>query len=45
VRPLRIAVLAATAGFLLATALALWTAQTHPAWLRISPPAAQAPGR
>lgn len=34
VRPVRIAVLAATAGFLLATALALWTAQTHPGWLR-----------
>jgi hypothetical protein len=34
VRPVRIAVLAATAGFLLATALALWTAQTHPGLLR-----------
>ena len=45
VRPVRVAVLAATAGFLLATALALWTAQTHPGWLRISPPAAHAPQR
>jgi hypothetical protein len=44
VRPVRIAVLAATAGFLLATALALWTAQTHPGWLRLTP-AAQAPRR
>jgi hypothetical protein len=35
VRPVRIAVLAAAAGFLLATALALWTAQTHPGWLRV----------
>jgi hypothetical protein len=45
VRPLRIAWLAATAGFLLATALALWTAQTHPGWLRMSPAPAQAPQR
>ena len=45
VRPLRIAVLAAAAGFLLATALALWTAQTHPGWLRIAPPTAHAPQR
>ncbi|HUM11081.1 MAG TPA: FHA domain-containing protein [Myxococcaceae bacterium] len=44
-RPLRLAVLAATAGFLLATALALWTAQTHPGWLRLSRPAAHAPAR
>jgi hypothetical protein len=44
-RPMRIAVLAAAAGFLLATALALWAAQTHPAWLRIAPPAAHAPQR
>jgi hypothetical protein len=44
VRPVRIAVLAATAGFLLAAALALWTAQTHPGWLRLTP-AAQAPRR
>ena len=44
VRPVRIAVLAATAGFLLATALALWTAQTHPGWMRLTP-AAQAPRR
>jgi len=41
VRPIRIAVLAATAGFLLATALALWTAQTHPGWLRIGTPTPQ----
>ena len=39
VRPLRIAVLAAAAGFLLATALALWTAQAHPGWLRPLAPA------
>ena len=44
VRPVRVAVLAATAGFLLATALALWSAQTHPGWLRMTP-AAQAPRR
>lgn len=34
VRPVKVAVLAGVAGFLLATALALWTAQTHPGWLR-----------
>lgn len=46
VRPVKIAVLAATAGFLLATALALWTAQTHPGWLRpLTAPAARAPQR
>jgi hypothetical protein len=45
VRPVRIAVLAAAAGFLLATALALWAGQTHPTWLRIAPPAAHAPQR
>jgi len=46
VRPLRIAVLAATAGFLLATALALWMAQSHPGWLRpLAPPAVRAPQR
>jgi hypothetical protein len=46
VRPLRIAVLAATAGFLLATALALWTAQSHPGWLRpLGTPATHAPQR
>jgi hypothetical protein len=45
VRPVRIAVLAATAGFLLATALALWTAQTHPAWLRGGASTTQAPRR
>ncbi|HEY1416740.1 MAG TPA: FHA domain-containing protein [Myxococcaceae bacterium] len=45
VRPVRIAVLASAAGFLLATALALWAAQTHPAWLRVAPPAAHAPQR
>ena len=45
-RPVRIAILAATAGFLLATALALWTARTHPRWLRpLDPPAVQAPQR
>jgi len=32
-------VLAAAAGFLLATALALWTAQAHPGWLRPLAPA------
>jgi len=37
--PTRTAVLAAAAGFLLATALALWMAQTHPGWLRLQPPA------
>jgi hypothetical protein len=45
VRPVRVAVLAATAGFLLATALALWTAQTHPGVLRLSTPATSAPQR
>jgi len=45
VRPVRIAVLAATAGFLLATALALWTAQTHPGWLRGGASTAQSPRR
>lgn len=46
VRPVKIAVLAATAGFLLATALALWTAQTHPGLLRpLAAPAARAPQR
>ena len=45
VRPLRVAVLAATAGFLLATALALWTVQTHPGWLRPLAPATHAPHR
>ncbi len=45
VRPVRVAVLAATAGFLLATALALWTAQTHPGLLRLSTPATSAPRR
>lgn len=44
VRPFRIALLAAMAGFLLATALALWTAQMHPGWLPLTP-AAQAPRR
>src|SRR5262249_45549065 len=37
--PTRTAVLAAAAGFLLATALALWISQTHPGWLRLQPPA------
>jgi len=38
-RPVRTAVLAGLAGFLLATALALWAAQVHPAWLRpLAPP-------
>jgi len=45
VRPVRIAVMAAAAGFLLATALALWAAQTHPTLLRIAPSAAHAPQR
>jgi pSer/pThr/pTyr-binding forkhead associated (FHA) protein len=45
VRPVRIAVLAAAAGFLLATAIALWTAQTHPGLLRLSSPASSAPRR
>jgi hypothetical protein len=45
VRPMRIAVLAATAGFLLATAIALWTAQTHPGWLRMSSQSTSAPRR
>lgn len=44
-RPLKIAVLAATAGFLLATALALWTAQTHPGWLKLAAPTAHTPQR
>ena len=44
-RPLRIAVLAGVAGFLLATALALWTAQTHPGWLRPLTPATRSPAR
>jgi FHA domain len=38
-RPVRIAVLAGMAGFLLATALALWTVQARPGWLRPLPPA------
>jgi predicted component of type VI protein secretion system len=45
VRPVRIAVLAAAAGFLLATALALWTAQAHPGWLRSLAPATHAAHR
>src|SRR5262249_31772795 len=45
VRPLPLALLPPAAGFLLAPALALWTAQTHPGWLRVSPPAAHAPQR
>src|SRR5215471_8025703 len=44
-RPLRIAVMAATAGFLLATALALWTAQAHPGWLRPLTPVTHSPRR
>ena len=44
-RPLRIAVLAGAAGFLLATALALWTAQSHPGWLRPLTPATRSPAR
>lgn len=46
VRPVRLAVLAATAGFLLATALALWMAQVHPQWLTpLAAPEAHAPQR
>lgn len=45
VRPARIAVLAGVAGFLLATAIALWVAQAHPGWLRPLAPATQAPTR
>ncbi len=44
-RPVRIAVLAGVAGFLLATAIALWVAQAHPGWLRPLAPAIQAPAR
>ncbi|MGZ6134019.1 MAG: FHA domain-containing protein [Myxococcaceae bacterium] len=45
VRPVRIAVLAGVAGFLLATAIALWVAQAHPGWLRPLAPAIQAQAR
>lgn len=45
VRPVRVAVLAGVAGFLLATAIALWAAQAHPGWLRPLAPAIQAPAR
>jgi hypothetical protein len=45
VRPVRIAVLAGVAGFLLATALALWAAQSHPGWLRPLVPATHSPAR
>ncbi|MGZ6080717.1 MAG: hypothetical protein ACXWK4_07895 [Myxococcaceae bacterium] len=42
---MRIAVLAGVAGFLLATAIALWVVQAHPGWLRPLAPAIQAPAR